>query len=45
MNSIKVNKVELLTALRENREKHRTIFLEAMTGYRAQAIAELDAYA
>ena len=42
MNSIKVGKSELLTVLRENREKHRTIFLEATEGYKTAAIAELD---
>ena len=42
MNSIKVRKSELLTVLRENREKHRAIFLEAAEGYKTAAIAELD---
>lgn len=42
MDSIKVNKSELLTVLRENREKHRAIFLEATEGYRLAAIDELD---
>lgn len=43
MNSINVKKIDLLTTLRENREKHRTIFLEATEGYREAAIKELDA--
>lgn len=43
MKSIKVKRSELLSALQENREKHRTIFLEAQVGYREQAIKELDA--
>jgi len=43
MNSIKVDKTELLTVLRENREKHKTIFAEAQEGYRTAAIKELDA--
>ena len=43
MNAITVKKEELLKVLRENREKHRTIFLEAQDGYRTAAIAELDA--
>ncbi len=42
MNAITVDKAALLTKLRENREKHRAIFLEAQEGYRIAAIAELD---
>lgn len=42
MDSIKVNKIDLLVKLKANRENHRTIFLEAQKGYREMAIAELD---
>lgn len=33
---------ELLGVLRENRGKHRAMFLEAQEGFRKRAIAELD---
>ena len=42
MTAIKVDKLELIRKLTENREKHRAIFLEASEGYRTAAIAELD---
>lgn len=43
MNSVRVNKAHLLTKLKENREKHRAIFLEALEGYRKEAIRQLEA--
>lgn len=42
MNAIRVTKNDLLKAVRENREKHRTIFLEAQKSYRDMAITELE---
>jgi hypothetical protein len=39
---ITVNKLELLTALKANRETHRRVFLEAQKGYREDVIQELD---
>jgi len=42
MQTVKIEKAALLAIVRENREKHRAIFLEAQEGFRAQAIAELD---
>lgn len=42
MNAIKVTVSALLATVKENREKHRTIFLEAQTGYREAVIKELD---
>ena len=42
MELIKVNKTELLSALKENRSKHRTIFENAQMGYRKKAIELLD---
>ena len=42
MDSVKVDKAKLLEIVRENRNKHRKIFEEALEGYRKQAIAELD---
>lgn len=43
MNAIKVPVATLLITVKENREKHRQIFLEAQRGYREAAIKELDA--
>lgn len=40
--SVTVDKAELLTILRANRDKHRAQFLKAQEGYRARAIHELD---
>lgn len=42
MREVKVKKEELLEILKENRDKHRKVFNEAMTGYRAEAIKQLD---
>lgn len=42
MQEITVNKDELLTKLRENRENHRTVFEAALEGYRLQAVATLE---
>lgn len=42
MDKINVNKEQLIDKLKENRAKHRGIFLEATDAYRKMAIAELD---
>ena len=42
MNTVKVDKAELLSVLQTNREKHRTTFLEAQEGFRKQVIEQLD---
>lgn len=42
MKNMKFAVTDLLGIITENREKHRAIFLEAQTGYRAAVIAELD---
>jgi hypothetical protein len=39
---VTVHKKDLLTILRDNREKHRSVFLEALDGYREAAVRELD---
>lgn len=38
MRPVKVNKQELLKSLKKNREAHHGIFLEALEGYRKEAI-------
>lgn len=42
MRSVKVNKAELLTKLRENRAGHRAIFEEALDGYHKKVIKLLQ---
>lgn len=42
MENVRVNKSEILDILKKNREDHRKIFLEALTGYRATAIKLLE---
>lgn len=42
MQTVKVKKVELLSALQKNRESHRSLFLKAQEGYRKAVIDELD---
>lgn len=42
MRTIKIEVEKLRAVVQENREKHRAIFEEAMTGYRKAAITELD---
>ena len=42
MTGVTVKKDELLTALKKNREEHRTTFLDAQKGYREDVIKELD---
>lgn len=42
MREVTVNKDVLLERIRVNRDKHREIFEDALKGYRAQAIVELD---
>lgn len=42
MNSIRVNKQELLIVLKKNRENHLTEFEKAAQGYRAFVTAELE---
>jgi hypothetical protein len=42
MKDVRVSKETLLGALKENREKHHSVFLEAQQGYRAAVITALD---
>jgi hypothetical protein len=42
MHSVKVNRVELLSKIKANRDGHRAIFLKAQKGYRLEMIAELE---
>lgn len=42
MHSTKVKRTELISKIAANREEHRSIFLKAQAGYRAQVIEELD---
>jgi hypothetical protein len=42
MKSVNVNKAELLRKITENREKHRSTFLEALESYRIMVIKELE---
>lgn len=42
MQEITVDKAELLSKLQQNRTDHRRIFEEALEGFRAEAIAELE---
>ena len=41
MQTIEVNKVTLLLKLRENRDKHRKVFEEALEGWRRNVLDEL----
>jgi len=42
MKTVRLKRDQLLEILRENRKNHRDGFLEALEGYREQAIAELE---
>lgn len=42
MNEVRIKKTELLEILKENREAHRSIFEDALIGYRKEAIRLLD---
>ena len=42
MTTVTVNRDDLLKALKENRDKHRDVFMRAIKGYRERVIAELD---
>ncbi len=42
MDSVRVNKAELLAKVKHNRDDHRGLFLKAQEGFRARAIEELD---
>lgn len=42
MENVKVDKKAALTELRKNRDAHRAIFLEALAGYKAQALEILE---
>lgn len=42
MNIVTVKRGQLLSILKENREKHREIFLKAIDGYRKHAIEHLS---
>jgi hypothetical protein len=44
MRDITVEKHELVAKVKENREAHRAIFLEAVEGYRAEAVRQLEAH-
>lgn len=39
---VTIKKIELLVAIKKNRDAHRDIFLKAQIGYRAAAIKELE---
>lgn len=42
MNTVKVSKHELLQKLKANRESHKQLYKQALEGYRALAIEELE---
>lgn len=42
MDDVKVKRVELLAKIKENRNKHRDLFLKAQEGYRELMIEALD---
>jgi hypothetical protein len=42
MGVVTVNKVELLSTVRENRDKHRAIFEDAVKGYREKVVHALE---
>lgn len=42
MNTVKVNRTQLLEKLRENRENHRALFEQAIESYRKFMVAELE---
>lgn len=42
MRPVRVDKNQVLTTLKANRENHRKIFEEALEGYRTEAIKQLD---
>ena len=42
MTNVTVKKSELLTKVRENRDRHREIFEKAQEGYRNEVIKQLD---
>lgn len=44
MRDITVEKHDLVTKVKENREAHRAIFLEAVEGYRKEAVRQLEAH-
>lgn len=43
MGMVRVDKQGLLTTVRENRDKHRAIFLDAVEGFRTKAVELLEA--
>lgn len=43
MNTVTVNKADLIEKVTKNREEHRQMFLDAQVRYRARVIEELDA--
>ena len=42
MNKVTVKKTELLDKLKANRQDHRAVFLEALSGFRTEVIAALE---
>lgn len=42
MRPVRVDKATVLVTLKENRAKHRDIFLEAIEGYRTEVIEQLE---
>ena len=42
METVKVNKLELLAIIKENRANHRQVFLEALEGYKKKCIELLE---
>ena len=42
LNTVRVNKVELLERIKKNRDEHRKIFEEALTGWKKKVTEELE---
>lgn len=42
MEKVRINRVDLMHVMRKNRDEHREIFEEALIGYKAKCIEELD---
>lgn len=42
MENVKINKIELLTKIKENLTKHRAVFEEALEGYKKEVIKTLE---
>lgn len=42
MDTVRVNKADLLAKVKTNRDAHRALFLKAQEGFRQRAVEELD---